>query len=191
LSPARRDATGLGREDGGDVYALGATAPRIDPTAYVAPGAVVVGSAVLAAAASVWFGAIVRADDERVEIGEGTNVQDGAVLHADPGFPVVLGARTSVGHHAVVHGAFVGDACLVGIGARVLNGARIGAGSIVGAGAVVTPGCLVPDLVLVLGVPARVVRPLGEEERERVRATAERYIARAARYRAELVLKPR
>ncbi len=175
----------------GGIYALGSAEPRLDPSAYVAPGAVVVGSVTLAPGASVWFAAVVRADDERIEIGEGTNVQDGAVLHADPGFPVLLGPRTSVGHHAVVHGATVGSGCLIGIGARVLNGARIGSGSIVGAGAVVTEGTLVPEGVLLLGVPARVARSLGDAERAAVLATAERYVARAGRYRSQHGLRPR
>ncbi len=153
-------------------------------SAFVHPLAFVCGDVVLADGASVWPFAVVRGDNERVLVGEGSNVQDGAVLHADPGLPCVLGARVSVGHRAVVHGATVHDDVLVGMGALVLNGAVLGAGSVVGAGAVVREGMVVPPGTLVVGVPARVVRATTDEERARIRRTAEAYVRLQARHRA-------
>ncbi len=150
--------------------------PRIHPTAFIAPGAHVVGQVEVGEGASVWFGAVVRGDLERVVIGPGTNVQDGAVLHADPGFPCLLGPQVTVGHRAVVHGAVVEEGALIGMGAIVLNGARIGRNAVVGAGAVVPPGMEVPEGHLALGVPARVVKEVPPPENApRYRALAERY----------------
>lgn len=151
--------------------------------AFVHPLAFVCGDVVLGAGASVWPFAVVRGDNERITLGEATNVQDGAVLHADPGVPCTLGARVSVGHRAVVHGATVGDEVLVGMGALVLNGAVLGAGCIVGAGAVVREGQVVPAHALLVGVPARVVRETTAEERARVRRTAAAYVRLQARHR--------
>ena len=148
----------------------------IDPTAFIHPLAFVCGDASLGARASVWPFAVVRADSDRITIGDDTNVQDGAVLHADPGVPCTLGARVTVGHRAIVHGATVEDDCLIGMGAVVLNGARIGAGSIVGAGAVVREGMDVPAGSLVLGVPGRVVRPTTEADRGAIAHGAAAYV---------------
>jgi len=159
------------------VYAFEGHLPLVHPTAFVAEEAVLIGRVRVRARASVWFGAVVRADLEAIEIGEGSNVQDGAVLHADPGYPVVLGRDVTVGHRAVVHGARVEDGALIGIGAVVLNGAVIGAGAVVGAGALVPRGMQVPAGKLVLGVPARIK---GEAPRME---NARRYQALAARYR--------
>ncbi len=156
----------------------------IDPAAFVHPLAFVCGDVAFGAGASVWPYAVVRGDNERIVVGAGANVQDGAVLHADPGVPCTLGAGVSVGHRAVVHGASVGDGALVGIGAIVLNGARIGAGALVAAGALVREGAEVPERVLAAGVPARVVRPLTDEERERLARTAAAYLRLQARHRA-------
>ena len=148
----------------------------IDPTAFIHPLAFVCGDASLGARASVWPFAVVRADSDRITIGDDTNVQDGAVLHADPGVPCTLGARVTVGHRAIVHGATVEDDCLIGMGAIVLNGARIGSGSIVGAGAVVREGMDVPAGSLVLGVPGRVVRPTTEADRSAIARGAAAYV---------------
>lgn len=178
--PRRGDGASAG------VFALGGAVPALDPTAWVAPGAVLVGRVRLDARASVWFGAVLRGDDEAIVVGEAANVQDGVIVHADPGRPVSVGTRASVGHQAVLHGCGIGAGSLVGIGARVLNGARVGAGTIVGAGAVVPPGMVCPEGVLVLGVPARVVRPLRDEERAAILEVADRYVARCARYREGL-----
>jgi carbonic anhydrase/acetyltransferase-like protein (isoleucine patch superfamily) len=152
-------------------------APQLGPGAFVHEAAEVIGRVRLGARSSVWPRAVIRGDTEQITVGDETNVQDGAVLHADPGMPCTLGDRVTVGHLACVHGCSIGDEALVGIGAVVLNGARIGAGSIVGAGAVVPEGVEVPPGSMVLGVPGRVVRPVGPGEREALRAGALRYVA--------------
>jgi carbonic anhydrase/acetyltransferase-like protein (isoleucine patch superfamily) len=167
----------------GPLVRLGVDAPDLHPTAWVAPTASVIGSVSLGPEASVWYGAVVRADLERIDVGAASNVQDGAVLHADPGRPVTVGERVTIGHRAVVHGATVGDDVLIGMGSVVLNGAWIGAGSIVGAGAVVAEGTEVPPGSLVLGIPARVRGELGEEQRRGIATNAEHYVALAARHR--------
>ncbi|WP_164104182.1 gamma carbonic anhydrase family protein [Candidatus Laterigemmans baculatus] len=155
----------------------------IDERAYVAPTAVIRGQVRIHAEASVWFGAVIRGDTERVEIGARTNVQDLAVLHADPGYPCQLGEDVTIGHAAVVHGATIESGVMIGIRAVVLNGAQIGQGSIVGAGAVVTEGAVIPPGSLVVGVPGRVVRPVNESNQARIREGAKHYVAAAARYR--------
>lgn len=142
--------------------------PQVDPEAFVAPTASVIGDVTLHAGASVWYGAVVRGDVERITVGASANVQDNVTLHADPGFPVSVGERVSIGHNAVVHGATVEDDCLIGMGATVLNGAVIGAGSLVAAQALVPQGMVVPPASLVAGVPAKVRRELTEEERQGV-----------------------
>jgi carbonic anhydrase/acetyltransferase-like protein (isoleucine patch superfamily) len=161
--------------------------PEIDPAAWVAPGCTVIGSVRLAPRASVWYGSVLRGDTEGITIGAGSNVQDGTVVHADPGFPTTVGAGVSVGHRAVLHGCTVEDDALIGMGAVVLNGARIGAGSLVAAGAVVLAGTVVPPGSLVAGVPARVRRALSEQERADLRRTAEQYVERS-RLHAELAV---
>ena len=134
---------------------------------YIAPSAVVLGAVTLGARTSIWPCAVVRADTDRVIIGDDSNVQDGAVLHCDEGIPCTIGNRVTIGHRAIVHGATVEDDTLVGMGAIVLNRAVVGKGSLVGAGALVTEGTVVPPGSLVLGVPAKVVRPVTDNERER------------------------
>jgi carbonic anhydrase/acetyltransferase-like protein (isoleucine patch superfamily) len=155
----------------------------IHPTAFVAPGAVLVGSVLVGPEASLWFGVVARGDLEQVVVGPQTNVQDGCILHADPGQPCVLKARVSLGHGAIVHAALVEEDSLIGIRATVLNGARIGAGSLVAAGAVIPPGMSIPPGSLVMGVPGRVVRPVNAADRERIRQTAEHYMTYARAYR--------
>jgi len=157
---------------------------KIHPSAFVAPGAVVVGDVTIGPEASLWFGVVVRGDTEEVIIGPQTNVQDGCILHADAGEPCLLGARVSLGHAAIVHAASVEDDSLIGIRATVLNGARIGRGSLVAAGAVVTPGTVIPPGSLVMGIPGKVIRPVSDADRERIRRTAEHYVAYARAYRA-------
>lgn len=157
---------------------------KVHPSAFIAPGAVVVGDVTVGAEASLWFGTVVRGDVGAVVIGPQTNVQDGCILHAEADRPCVLGARVSLGHGAIVHAAHVEDETLIGIRATVLNGARIGRGSMVAAGALVPPGGVVPPDSLVMGIPARVVRPVSEADRERIRRTADHYVAYARAYRA-------
>ncbi|UFP96593.1 gamma carbonic anhydrase family protein [Gloeobacter morelensis] len=155
--------------------------PDLSLAAFVAPDAVVVGRVAVARGVSLWYGAVLRGDVERIEIGEDTNIQDGAVLHGDPGRPVIVGARVTVGHRAVIHAAVVEDECLIGIGAVVLDGVTVGTQSIVAAGAVVTR--TVPPGSLVAGVPARVVRTLEEAEKAERRKHALNYRALAEHYR--------
>ncbi len=142
--------------------------PKIDPTAWVAPGAVLVGDVRIAARASVWYGCVLRGDIVHIEVGEDSNIQDGCVLHIDFGMPCAVGRRVTVGHNAVIHGATVGDGCLVGMGATVLSGAKIGEGSIVAAGAVVKECMEVPPGTIVAGVPAKVRREVRPDDRERL-----------------------
>lgn len=159
------------------IRALSGQVPRLGPGAFVHEAAEVIGRVTLGARSSVWPRAVIRGDTEDIVVGEDANVQDGAVLHVDPGFPCTLGDRVTVGHLACVHGCTVEEESLIGIGAVVLNGARIGAGSIVGAGAVVPEGLAIPEGSMVLGIPGRVVRALGDAEREGLRASAARYVA--------------
>lgn len=152
--------------------------PHLGDGVFIAPGAVVLGDVDLADDVGVWFQTVVRGDVNWIRIGRGSNVQDGSVLHVTSDrFPLTIGSRVSIGHGAVVHGCRVDDDCLIGIGARVLDGAVIGAGSIVGAGALVTEGMEVDPGQLVMGVPARVARGVSQDEAERVRRTAQHYIA--------------
>lgn len=149
--------------------------PRLEPDAWAAPGTTLIGAVLLRAGASVWYGSVLRGDGDSIEIGEGSNIQDGCVVHADPGLPVTVGRGVSVGHRAVVHGCTVEDEVLVGMGAIVLNGARIGRGSLIAAGAVVLEGTEIPPGSLVAGVPAKVRRELSEQELDRVRHNAVHY----------------
>jgi carbonic anhydrase/acetyltransferase-like protein (isoleucine patch superfamily) len=155
-----------------------AKSPDIDPAAWVAPNATVVGDVTIGARVGIWYSAVIRADTESIQVGEATNIQDGCVLHADPGYPLRIGARVSVGHGAILHGCQIGDDVLVGMGAVVMNGASIGNDTIVGAGTLIPEGVTVPDGVLVLGAPGRVRRSITDEERKDTRATAERYVER-------------
>jgi carbonic anhydrase/acetyltransferase-like protein (isoleucine patch superfamily) len=153
-------------------------APEVDDEAFVAPTAVVVGAVTMGPRASIWYGAVARADAETIEIGEGSNVQDGCTLHSDPGFPLVLGRHVTVGHRVVLHGAHVEDEVLIGMGSVVMNGARIGTGSIVAAGAVVTQGTQVPPGSVVAGIPARIVRQATDDDLLHIRGNAASYYER-------------
>ncbi len=153
---------------------------------FVAPNAVVVGDVVLHANSSVWFSCVLRGDADRIEIGAGSNIQDGAVLHADPGFPLTVGQNVTVGHHAMLHGCTIGDGSLVGINAVVLNGARVGKGCLIGANALVTEGMEIPDGSLVLGSPAKIKSQLSEQQIQGLMHNAEHYIRNAHRYNAQL-----
>ena len=164
------------------LYAIGGMAPAIHPTAWAAPSADLIGDVRLAARASVWFGAVIRADNTPIVIGEEAKFQDGAIGHSDPGAPLTIGARVTVGHQAILHGCTVHDEALIGMGARILNGAVIGEGCIVGAGALVTEGKIFEANSLIVGSPARVVRMLGDEQRQMLRASAAHYAEKAAQY---------
>ena len=153
-------------------------APKIDDEAFVAPTAVVVGAVTMGPQSSIWYGAVARADFEIIEIGPGSNVQDGCTLHSDPGYPLAIGRGVTVGHNVVLHGAHVEDDVLVGMGSVVMNGARIGSGSIVAAGAVVTPGTQVPPGSVVGGIPAKVLRQATADDMAHIRGNAASYTDR-------------
>ena len=155
---------------------------RIDPTAFIAQGAVVLGDVHIGPDASVWFGAILRGDAEQIRIGARTNIQDGTVLHADPGFPCILGDDVTVGHRCVVHGARIGARCLLGMSATLMNGVELGEECVVGAGALLTEGKRFPPRSLVLGVPARVVRQLGDADMHLWREGSSHYVEAARQY---------
>lgn len=157
--------------------------PRIHPSAFVAPNAVVVGDVTVEEEASIWFGCVLRAEEAPIHIGPRTNIQDLTVIHTDVGRPCRIGAGVTVGHRAVLHGATVEDGALIGIGAILLNGAVVGEEALVGAGAVVPEGTVIPPRTLALGIPARGVRLLREEERERLRRDAAHYVEKARIYR--------
>ncbi|MFF7899374.1 gamma carbonic anhydrase family protein [Streptomyces sp. NPDC007920] len=165
------------------IVGIGGREPQVDEGAFLAPTATVIGDVALGAGASVWYGAVLRGDVERIAVGAGSNVQDNCTLHADPGFPVAVGERVSIGHNAVVHGATVEDDCLIGMGATVLNGAVIGAGSLVAAQALVPQGMRVPPGSLVAGVPAKVRRELTQEEREGIPLNGAMYTRLAQAHR--------
>lgn len=158
--------------------------PQIAEDAWVAPNATVIGAVTLGARASVWFNCVLRGDTDRILIGVDSNVQDGSVLHTDPGIVLRIGRGCTVGHMVMLHGCDVGDYSLVGIGAVVLNGARIGAQSIVGARSLVTEGKQFPDGVLIMGSPAKVVRELTAEEKQMIVGMGQHYVANAQRYRS-------
>lgn len=158
--------------------------PRVAADAYVAPTAALIGSVEVGAQASVWFGAVMRGDGESISLGARSNLQDNAVMHADPGHPAVVGEDVSIGHGAIVHGATVGDRVLVGMGATVMNGAVVGSDSLIGAGTLISEGVHIPPRSLVVGVPGKVRRELTDEEVARVAANAATYVSRCAQYLA-------
>ncbi len=165
------------------IYQLDGEAPRIAASAWVADSAQVIGNVELAEDTSIWFGAILRGDVELLRIGRGSNVQDATVIHADPGFPIMLGENVSIGHQVMLHGCTVGDGSLIGIQSVILNGARIGRNCLVGARSLVTEGKEFPDGSLIIGSPARVVRQLTPEQIDGLQKAAAHYIANAQRFR--------
>lgn len=168
------------------VYALEELVPEVADSAWIADSAQVMGKVHIGADASVWFGTVVRGDTDSISIGEGSNVQDASVLHADFGMPLAIGRHVTVGHQVMLHGCTIGDESLIGIGAIVLNGARIGKNCLVGAGALVTEGKEFPDGSMIIGSPARVVRQLTPEQMEGLRRSAQHYIENARRFKAGL-----
>ncbi|MEA3173341.1 MAG: hypothetical protein QOF42_752 [Gammaproteobacteria bacterium] len=168
------------------IFVLGDVSPRIASSAYVAPNATVLGNVTLGENSSVWFGATLRGDNEHIDIGASSNVQDGAVLHTDPGFPLTIGKQVSVGHQAMLHGCTVGEGSLIGIQSVVLNGAVIGKGCLIGAGAIITERKVFADGGLIFGAPAKLVRELTAEERDNLLKVAANYAERAEYYRSRL-----
>jgi carbonic anhydrase/acetyltransferase-like protein (isoleucine patch superfamily) len=171
------------------LYALDDLGPTLGAGAWVAPSADLIGDVRLGPRASVWFGAVIRADNTPILIGAESNVQDGAVGHSDPGAPLTIGARVTVGHKAILHGCTIGDQALVGMGSRVLNGAVIGANCLVGAGALVTEGKMFEPGMLIVGVPARAVRALSEAEIAALALSAAHYADKAGHYADKLRLQ--
>ena len=168
------------------LYEIDGFVPRLADGAWAAPSADLIGDVRLGERASVWFGAVIRADNTPIILGEETNFQDGAVGHSDPGAPLTIGARVTVGHQAILHGCTVADDCLIGMGARVLNGAFLGPECLVGANALITEGKRFEEGGLIVGAPARLVRPLSDTEKAALRLSAAHYAEMAARYAAGL-----
>ena len=164
------------------IYALDGTAPQIAADAWVADTAVLIGRVVLGPQANIWFGAVLRGDNEPIVVGAGSNVQENAVLHTDMGYPLTIGESCTIGHKAMLHGCTIGAGSLIGMNACVMNGARIGAGCQIGAGALITEGKVIPDFSLVIGSPGRVVRLLDAEAQMLLLQSADRYCTNARRF---------
>jgi len=169
-------------------YRLGEHAPTVPPEGqyWIAPTATVVGRVILKKNASIWFGAVARGDNDPIEIGENSNVQDNSVLHTDSGVPLTIGDNVTVGHMVMLHGCTIGEGSLVGIGSIVLNGARIGRSCLIGAHALITEGKDIPDFSVVMGAPGKIVRQVSPEQAEGLRAGARHYVENWKRFRAEL-----
>jgi carbonic anhydrase/acetyltransferase-like protein (isoleucine patch superfamily) len=170
------------------LYGIDGVSPQLGDGAWAAPSADLIGDVRLGDRTSVWFGAVIRADNTPILLGEETNFQDGAIGHSDPGAPLTIGARVTVGHQAILHGCTIADDCLVGMGARILNGAFLGPESLVGAGALVTEDKRFEEGGLIVGAPARLVRPLTDAEKQALRVSAAHYAEKAARYAEALKL---
>jgi carbonic anhydrase/acetyltransferase-like protein (isoleucine patch superfamily) len=173
------------------LYEIDGVAPTVPANGryWVAPGAHVIGDVRIGEDVSIWFGSVLRADNDSITIEARANIQDGCLLHVDPGFPILIREGAALGHGAVLHGCTIGENSLIGMGATVLNGAKIGRNSLVGAGALVTEGKDFPDNSLIIGTPARVARQLNEHEIEKRRTSAEGYVARSRRYQTSLIVR--
>jgi len=171
-----------------NVYRLGDRCPTLPPEGeyWIAPNAVVLGNVILKQNASIWFGAILRGDNDPIIVGENTNIQDGSVLHTDVGSPLTIGANVTVGHKVMLHGCTIGDGSLIGIGSIILNGARIGRGCLIGANALITEGKEIPDNSLVMGAPGKVVRALDEAAAAMLSLSAAHYVENWRRYTRDL-----
>ena len=167
------------------LYSFGDLSPHLpeDGNVWIAPGAHVIGNTILGSGVSIWFGCVLRGDNEPIRIGAGTNLQEQTVIHTDPGFPCTIGENCTVGHKAMLHGCAIGDGTLIGMGATVLNGSRIGAGCLIGAGALITEGKVIPDGSLVMGMPGKVVRETTSEQRAANLASAAHYRSRMQAFR--------
>ncbi|HEY9281436.1 MAG TPA: gamma carbonic anhydrase family protein [Eoetvoesiella sp.] len=168
------------------IYSLGDKTPAIAQNSFVAEGAIVIGDVTLSELSSVWFGAVLRADNDSISIGPSSNIQEGAILHTDPGHPIHIANHVTVGHQAMLHGCRVGEGSLIGIQAVLLNGSVIGKNCLVGAGALVTEGKTFPDNSLIIGTPAKAVRSLSDEEVQRLKKTVTGYVSRSETYKTNL-----
>jgi carbonic anhydrase/acetyltransferase-like protein (isoleucine patch superfamily) len=169
------------------LFQLGQDRPQVHPSVFVAPGAIVVGKVELHENSSIWFNVSLRGDNDLIVLGEGSNIQEGSVLHTDTGHPLTIGKRVTVGHQAMLHGCTIGDESLIGMQAILLNGSQVGRHCIIGAGALVTGNTVIPEGSMVLGSPAKVVRPLRPEEIEMIRQAAAGYVDRAKLFKTELI----
>jgi carbonic anhydrase/acetyltransferase-like protein (isoleucine patch superfamily) len=176
------------RENTMPIYALGGHAPDLPAsgTYWIAPDAHVIGKVVLGADVGIWFGSVLRGDNEVITVGKASNIQEGAMLHTDPGHPVMIGEGCTIGHHAIIHGCSIGNNSLVGMGATILNGAKIGNNCLVGANALVTEGKEFPDNSLIVGSPARVIRTLDDQAIEGLKRSAANYVANWQRFARDL-----
>ena len=168
------------------IYQLGDLSPEIDSSAYITDSAIIIGKVKIDAKASVWFGTVIRGDNELIHIGENSNLQESCTLHTDPGFPLTVGKNVTVGHQAMLHGCSVGEGSLIGIQAVILNGAKIGKNCLVGAGALVTEGKEFPDNSLIVGSPAKVIRILDDAAIQKMHANTNNYVQRGQAYKTEL-----
>lgn len=168
------------------LYRLGDSTPKIDPSCFVAENATLIGDVILQSNASVWFAAVLRGDNEPITVGSSSNVQDGSVLHTDPGLPLEIGSRTTVGHQAMLHSCVIGDDCLIGMQSIILNAAIIGSGSLVAAGSLVTGGKVFPENSLIMGRPAKRIGAVTEEHSAEIRRACQSYLSRLQRYRDDL-----
>jgi carbonic anhydrase/acetyltransferase-like protein (isoleucine patch superfamily) len=168
------------------IYSLDNQHAQLNGQSYIAPNATLIGAVTVEENASIWFNVIIRADNDQIHIGNGSNIQDGSVLHVDPGFPLIVGRLVTVGHKVILHGCTIGDGSLIGMNAVVLNGARIGRGCLIGANALVTENMVIPDGSVVLGSPGKIVRTLDDAARQKLIESAEHYVENARRYRQGL-----
>ena len=170
------------------LYAIGQLEPKLPAPdrCWIAPNATVIGEVEIGEDVGIWFGSVLRGDNEPIVVGAGSNIQEGVMIHTDPRYPVTIGENCTIGHHAIIHGCVIGDNSLIGMGATVLNGAKIGNNCLVGANALVTEGKVFPDNSLIVGSPARVVRTLDEEQIAGLRKSAEGYVRNWKRFKAEL-----
>lgn len=168
------------------IYQLGDIAPEIDPGAYITDSANIIGKVKIEAGASIWFDVTIRGDNELITVSENSNVQEGCILHTDPGHPLTIGKNVTIGHQAMLHGCTIGEGSLIGIQAVILNGAKIGKNCLVGAGALITEGKEFPDNSLIIGSPAKAVRTLNEEDILRMHSNTLNYVRRAQAYKTEL-----
>ncbi|MGL6212106.1 MAG: gamma carbonic anhydrase family protein [Paracoccaceae bacterium] len=168
------------------IYTLDGIAPQIHPDAWIAPTAVLIGRVVVEAGANIWFGAVLRGDNDPIVVGAGSNVQENSVLHTDLGYPLTIGANCTIGHKAMLHGCTIGDSSLIGMGATLLNGSKIGPACLIGACALITEGKDIPEGSLVMGSPGKVIRALDKDARARLLQSALGYQANAARFRKGL-----
>ena len=169
------------------IYSLDGVRPDIAGNAYVAPSAQIIGNVKMADHSSVWFGAVIRGDNDLIEIGARTNIQDNSVLHTDPGIPLIIGDGVIVGHQVMLHGCKIGENTLIGIGATILNGAEIGKNCIIGAHSLITEGKVIPDGSMVVGSPGRIIKSLTEQHFQMLRINSEVYVANAKRFNQNLI----